>query len=51
MRLQFDRASFDYAFGSARDQEKFVRGIFRWTMPDKMFLVLSVVEGRTIVLQ
>jgi len=49
--LQFDLASFDYAFGSAQDEEKFVRGIFHWTMPDKVSLVLSVVEGRTIVLQ
>jgi hypothetical protein len=26
-------------------------GIYRWKMPDKIYLVLSEVEGRTIRLQ
>jgi len=49
--LQYDRASFDYAFGSAQDEEKFQCGTFRWLMPDTISLVLSEVEGRTIELQ
>jgi len=46
-RLHSHRASFDFA----QDEKNFVCGIFRRTMPDTMSLVLSEVEGFTIVLQ
>jgi hypothetical protein len=47
LRLQSCRASFDFA----QDEGAFVYGIYQQKMPEQVYLVLSVVEGRAIVVQ